>query len=158
MDCTGFKSDENSLNRRHFNGIAASLALLGSSTVYGQDDISEFAPIYQPGTVRHYKIGLTLRAPNAYCANVYFTANVPANWPGEQTVKVANEQFTRHVTQYKYRDGLHGLKQMLVFIPQLPAGQSAMAHVTFEVMKNNVQKPANVAGLTITNTLPRDVR
>lgn len=158
MDFTGFKSDENSLNRRHFNGIAASLALLGSSTVSAQDAVSEFAPVYQPGTVRHYKIGLTLRAPTAYCANVYFTANVPANWPGEQTVKVANEQFTRHVTQYKYRDGLHGLKQMLVFIPQLPAGQSAMAHVTFEVMKNNVQKPANVAGLTITNTLPRDVR
>lgn len=158
MEFNGFKSSYHSLDRRHFSGITASLALLGNSTVYGQDDISEFAPIYRPGTVRRYKIGLTLRAPTAYCANVYFTANVPANWAGEQTVKVANEQFTRHVTQYKYRDGLHGLKQMLVFIPQVPAGQSAMAHVTFEVMKNSVHKPANVAGLTITKTLPRDVR
>ncbi|MBT3891311.1 MAG: hypothetical protein HOF72_11860, partial [Planctomycetaceae bacterium] len=139
MKFTGCKSSESSINRRQFNGIATSLALLGSTTVRAQDAISEFAPVYQLGTVKHYKIGLTLRAPNAYCANVYFTANVPANWPGEQTVKVANEQFTRHITQYKYRDGLHGLKQMLVFIPQVPAGQPAMAHVTFEVMKNTVQ-------------------
>ena len=93
-----------------------------------------------------------------FCANVYFTANVPANWKAEQEVKVANEQFTRHVGQYKYRDGLYGLKQMLVFMPQVPARHTAMAHVTYEVERKTVQAPQNKKALKVTPNLPRDVR
>ena len=75
-------------------------------------------------------MGLTLAAPTD-SMRTSFTANVPANWMSEQVVKVANEQFTCHVGQYKYRDGLNGLKQMLVFIPQVPARHTAMAQGTF---------------------------
>ncbi len=146
------------IKRRQFMTSAAAIGALGSHLAYGQQAQSEFAPVYGDGVTRLWKVGLTLGAPVGFCANVYFTANVPANWKDEQVVKVANEQFTRHVGQYKYRDGLHGLKQMLVFMPQVPARHTAMAHVTFEVERKSVAAPQNRTALQITPTLPRDVR
>ena len=145
-------------HRRKFLQTSATLAAMGSVALPARAEPSEFAPVYRPGTVRFYKIGLTLNATTGFCSNVFFTANVPNNWADQQTVKIANEQFTRHVTQYKYRAGLYGLKQMMVFIPQVPARQTAMAHVTFEVEKKLIGHPANVDELKITPTLPRDVR
>ena len=145
-------------NRRCFLKSAAVLGALGSHPAYGQQPQSEFAPIYGEGVKRLWKVGLTLAAPTGFCANIYFTANVPANWKSEQVVKVADEQFTRHVGQYKYRDGLYGLKQMLVFMPQVPARHTAMAHVTFEVERKTVAAPPNKRALTVTSNLPRDVR
>ena len=97
-------------NRRCFLKSAAVLGALGSHPSHGQQPQSEFAPIYGEGVKRLWKVGLTLAAPTGFCTNIYFTANVPANWKSEQVVKVADEQFTRHVGQYKYRDGLYGLK------------------------------------------------
>ncbi|MEC9095928.1 MAG: transglutaminase-like domain-containing protein [Planctomycetota bacterium] len=150
------KSD--STDRRYFLKSAAAFGALGSQLAYGQQPQSEFAPVYGDGVKRLWKVGLTLAAPAGFCANVYFTANVPANWKSEQIVKVANEQFTRHVGQYKYRDGLNGLKQMLVFMPQVPTRHTAMAHVTFEVERKTVTAPPNKASLRVTSNMPRDAR
>lgn len=147
-----------SLQRRQFLMSTAAIGALGSHLAFGQQPVSEFAPQYGDGVKRLWKVGLTLAAPTGFCANVYFTANVPANWKAEQEVKVANEQFTRHVGQYKYRDGLYGLKQMLVFMPQVPARHTAMAHVTYEVERKTVQAPQNKKALKVTPNLPRDVR
>ena len=151
-------NDNRFTNRRRFIKSAAALGALGSLKAYGQQPQSEFAPIYGDGVKRLWKVGLTLAAPAGFCANVYFTANVPANWGSEQVVKVSNEQFTRHVGQYKYRDGLNGLKQMLVFMPQVPVRHTAMAHVTFEVERKTVTAPENKSALQVTPNLPRDVR
>ena len=147
-----------SINRRCFLKSSAAFGALGSYRVHGQQPQSEFAPVYVDGVKRLWKVGLTLAAPAGFCANVYFTANVPANWKSEQVVKVANEQFTRHVGQYKYRDGLNGLKQILVFMPQVPIRHTAMAHVTFEVERKIVTAPQNKEALKVTPDLPREVR
>ena len=151
-------NDNRFTNRRRFIKSASALGALGSLRAYGQQPQSEFAPIYGDGVKRLWKVGLTLAAPTGFCANVFFTANVPANWNSEQVVKVSNEQFTRHVGQYKYRDGLNGLKQMLVFMPQVPVRHTAMAHVTFEVERKTVTAPENKSALQVTPNLPRDVR
>ena len=149
---------QNVIERRQFFMSAAAVGALGSQLASGQQPQSEYAPVYGEGMKRLWKVGLTLAAPVGFCANIYFTANVPANWKSEQIVKVADEQFTRHVGQYKYRDGLYGLKQMLVFMPQVPARHTAMAHVTFEVERKSVTAPQNTGALQITPNLPRDVR
>jgi hypothetical protein len=51
------------------------------------------------------------------------------------------------VKKVSYRD-LGGVKQMIVSIPQVAAGEESSAIVTFEVVKSEIEKPEDMAGLT----------
>jgi transglutaminase-like putative cysteine protease len=63
-------------------------------------------------------------------------------WPEQQVAEVARET-TAQVTSLTYRTLAGGVRQMLILIPRLSAGDTARALVTFKVTKRNIAGPAD---------------
>jgi hypothetical protein len=86
------------------------------------------------------------------------TLPVPADWP-EQQVRVVTEDLTPSVRDLTYREitGGGGLKQMVVEIPQLAAGQEARALVTFEITRRALAPPADTSVYSIPKKLSREL-
>jgi hypothetical protein len=95
-----------------------------------------------------YKVGLEVTAEGGPCNGIYATLPVPAEWP-EQRVRIAAEDVSPAVRSLRYRTLPGGLKQMVVEIPDLPAGKTARAVVTFELDRHALVAPADTAGLRI---------
>ncbi|MGE0759330.1 MAG: transglutaminase family protein [Pirellulaceae bacterium] len=89
---------------------------------------------------QRWKVGLIITAPAGPCGGVYGAVPVPTDWP-EQQVKVVAEDISPHVKEVEYRTLQNGVKQMLVSIPLLNAGETAQALVTFEVTKHAILPP-----------------
>ena len=89
---------------------------------------------------QRYKVGVIITAPAAPCAGVYATVPVPTDWP-EQQVKVVAEDISPSVKEVEYRTLENGVKQMLISIPNMNAGETAQALVTFEVAKSPILAP-----------------
>lgn len=89
--------------------------------------------------LERWKVGVIVTAPGP-CGGIYATIPVPTDWP-EQQVKVVSEDVSPQVDKIQYRTLDNGVKQMLVSIPTLNAGETAQALVTFEVAKSPVLAP-----------------
>jgi transglutaminase-like putative cysteine protease len=93
-----------------------------------------------------WRIGVTVKATGAV-TGILATTPVPRDWP-EQTVKIVGEEKSAQVGRISYRTLDDGVKQMLVSIPRLAAGDEAQAIVTFEVAKSRILEPLETTGLT----------
>jgi transglutaminase-like putative cysteine protease len=82
---------------------------------------------------------------------------VPIDWP-EQRVTVVAEDLSPEVSRIAYRDLGGGVKQLLVYVPQLAAGRTAQAYVTLEITRASVLEPLDTSIFVLPKTLPRDVR
>lgn len=93
-------------------------------------------------------VGVKVKATGGSLLRVVATAPVPAEWP-EQQVSIVKEDISPAIKSVTYRTITSGgsMKQMVIEIPQLPAGQEAHALVTFEVMRRAVQGPKDTAAL-----------
>src|SRR5438105_157598 len=76
------------------------------------------------------KVGLNVTAGGTI---VGFTGTVPVpfDWP-EQQVRIDKEDLSPGVQKIEYKILNAGVRQMIVHVPNLPAGQEAHAYVTFE--------------------------
>lgn len=94
------------------------------------------------------RVGVQIKATGGSLLRVVATAPVPAEWP-EQQVSIVKEDISPAIKSVTYRTISSGgsLKQMVVEIPQLSAGQEAHALVTFEVARRAVQGPKDTATL-----------
>ena len=72
--------------------------------------------------VQKYRVGVAVTAEGGPCRGIYATLPVPHDWP-EQKVRVINEETTPHVKSLRYRMLPGDIKQMVVEIPDLAAGQ-----------------------------------
>jgi transglutaminase-like putative cysteine protease len=90
-------------------------------------------------TVR-LRVGIVVTAAGGPCKGIVATTPVPIDWP-EQSVKIVDEEDSTYVKNVNYRLVAGTVKQMLVEIPQLPAGQEAKAIVTFEVKRHALLPP-----------------
>ena len=97
-------------------------------------------------TSSQWRFGVVIKAPAGAVSGVVATMAVPTDWP-EQKVKIVKEEISPLVKKVSYRD-LGGVKQMVVSIPKVPAGEEATAIITFEITKSEILKPDDVAGLT----------
>jgi transglutaminase-like putative cysteine protease len=89
-----------------------------------------------------WRIGVVVRASGAV-TGIVATTPVPMDWP-EQKVRIVKEEISPQAkVSYRTLDG--GVKQMVVAIPRLAAGEEASAVVTFEVEKWNLEAPADVS-------------
>ena len=93
-----------------------------------------------------WRFGLVVKAPAGAVNGIVATMAVPSDFP-EQKVKIVKEELSPQVKRVSYRD-LGGVKQMVVNIPRVAAGEEASAIVTFEITKSEIEKPADVSGLT----------
>src|SRR6476660_637836 len=80
--------------------------------------------------VSQWRIGIVVRATSP-ATNVIGTMPIPMDWP-EQSVKVIAEDVSPEVKKLTYRELEGGVKQMVMQIPKLQAGQEARAILTFE--------------------------
>jgi hypothetical protein len=98
-------------------------------------------------TTTRWRIGVTVHAPAAV-TGILATTPVPMDWP-EQQVKIVGEEKSANVGKISYRTLDGGVKQMLVSIPRLNAGEDAKAIVTFEVTRHEILAPADTAAYSV---------
>jgi hypothetical protein len=94
-----------------------------------------------------WRFGIVVNTPDGAASGLVATLPVPMDWP-EQQVKVVGEVKSPGARiSYRTLDG--GVKQMVVSIPKLAAGEEASAIVTFEVTKHRILEPADTSGLAV---------
>jgi len=106
---------------------------------------------------QRWQAGMEVRAIGGPCRGIVGTVPVPLDWP-EQKVRVVDEEITPNArVTYRMVDGT--VKQMVVSIRYLPAGEQAKALVTFEVDRHTQQPPANTSEFQIpeSRNLPRNM-
>ena len=142
------------LQRRHFLGILAAYcaaANLPYEIAHAAPPAKEKMPadngkgcqLGEPVKQR-WKVGMVVRAVGGPCGGLYATIPVPTDWP-EQEVQIVNEELSSHVKDVKYRMLDNGVKQMLISIPQVTAGDTATALLTFEVFRKPSLLPADTS-------------
>ena len=104
-----------------------------------------------------YRVGVVVTAQGGPCRGIYATMPVPADWP-EQKVEVLNEELSADVRSLRYRTLPGGVKQMQVEIPDLPAGETARAVVTFSVSRAAIEAPAETESLAVPEKPDRSLR
>ncbi|MEX2175541.1 MAG: transglutaminase-like domain-containing protein [Pirellulaceae bacterium] len=102
-----------------------------------------------------WRIGVVVTAQGGAVSGIVATMPVPMDWP-EQEVKIVGEERSPG-TRLAYRTLDQGVKQLVVSIPRLAAGEEASAVVTFAVTKHEIIEPAETAGLSIPPRPTRDV-
>lgn len=106
-------------------------------------------------TTQRWQVGVILSARNGGCRELISTIPVPTDWP-EQKARIVDEEISAfaHV-DYRMLD--NGVKQMVVSIPHLPAGQVARVLVTFEVERSQILAPVDPSLFSIPKRLPREL-
>jgi len=140
--------------------LTAACALLATTPARGQFlDTGAAAGGPTLGDVRTqaYRVGVEVRAEGGPCRGIYATMPVPADWP-EQKVRIVNEDASADVKSIRYRTLPGGVKQMIVEIPDLPAGDLARAVVTFSLERASVVAPTETDGLAIPEKPDRALR
>lgn len=107
-------------------------------------------------TTARIRIGVIVKARGGTIFRVVSTAPVPAEWP-EQSVRIVKEDVSPTVKELHYRTlaGGGSVRQMVIEIPQLAAGQEAKALVTFEVTRRAIAGPGDTSLFAIPKKLDR---
>jgi hypothetical protein len=97
-------------------------------------------------TKQRWQLGLLVEATGS-CSGIQATVPVPMDWPEQQVEEVARD-VSPQVTSLGFRVLSGGVRQMVIAIPKLTAGDEARAVLTFQVTKTaGTGKPADPAGL-----------
>ena len=104
-----------------------------------------------------FRVGMEITAAGGRCRNIYATMPVPGDWP-EQKVRIVDEDCSPGVKGPSYRRLDDGVRQMIVQIPDLPAGDTARAVVTFELERAAILPPRQTAGLRVPDKPDRALR
>ncbi len=132
-----------------------SLTLCWAATLAAQEPAS-LGPQLGDAQVNRYQVGMIVSSNAGPCTGLVATAPVPVDWP-EQKVKVIEEDVSPFVQRMNYRM-VDTVKQMLVQIPQLPAGQQAKALVTIEIERHTLTPPADTTVFLRPQKMPLDIR
>src|SRR5688572_27698680 len=92
-----------------------------------------------------WRFGVVVRATGA-TTGVKATLPVPMDWP-EQTVEFVKEEKSPGVGVVTYRTQPGGVKQMIVAIPRMAAGEEVSAIVTFEIEKREIRSEEHTSEL-----------
>jgi hypothetical protein len=107
--------------------------------------------------VQRWRAGVIITARSGPCQGLVGTAPLPTDWP-EQETKIVEEDFSP-TAKVSYRVVEGTVKQMVVEIPYLPAGEECRAIVTVEVRRSSQVRPDDTSVFVLPNKrkLPRDV-
>lgn len=92
-------------------------------------------------TVSLWRFGLTIRAAGE-TSGILATLPIPMDWP-EQKIKLLREDKSPQIAKLNYRTLDNGVKQLIVAIPKLAAGEEASAVLTLEVTKHHILEPTD---------------
>jgi hypothetical protein len=85
---------------------------------------------------------------------------VPMEWPEQTVKKISEDRSSGTNIEYKTLEaapGQPGLRQMIVFIPRLAAGDQASAVVTLEVTKRRIEAPSETSVYQIPKAPPAGI-
>ncbi|HEY1784609.1 MAG TPA: transglutaminase-like domain-containing protein [Pirellulales bacterium] len=102
------------------------------------------------------KIGVIIKAQGGQLMNLLGTALVPIDWP-EQSVKIVDEELTPNVPSLRYRTSGVTLRQMMIEVPMITAGEEARALVTYEVSHAPQTPPTDTSIYKIPKKLDRQL-
>ena len=145
--------------RRASLGLALSLLVaLPAAGQFLETDHAPGSAVPRLGDARtqRYRVGLSVTADGGACRGIYATLPVPRDWP-EQKVRIVEEDVTPLVKTLRYRE-LGDVKQLVVEIPELPAGHQARAIVTFELERAAILPPEDTSGLRQPDKPDRSLR
>lgn len=129
-------------------GLGPCLLRGAARAQFADDPVSPSGPTLGDSRRIPYRVGLTVVASGGPCRAIYATLPVPADWP-EQKVEIVGEDASADVRAIRYRTLPAGVKQMIVDIPELPAGQQAKAVLSLSVDRSALLPPTDTAGLVI---------
>lgn len=136
-------------------GIAAVLLWLSWTawTCGGEDRQTRGIQLTRP-VVSTWRIGVEVQAGEGSASGIVASAPVPRDWP-EQKVLQQSEEKTPNVARVTFRDLEDGVRQMVVSIPKLAAGQTARAVISYQITKYQIEPPDEVGQLKApANTAP----
>lgn len=121
-------------------------------------------PLNDPRSVRPgneqteiYRVGMVVSAKSGPCRGIRGTVPFPIDWP-EQHVRIVEEEISPSVRDVDYRDLDNGVRQMLIHIPFLAAGEEAKAVVSLEVTRRALLPPEITDDLRFPEKLDRETR
>lgn len=139
-------------------------AILGLGTAIVSPSYGQFGtkPTTESGAdvreeTKYWRVGVRITAVGGNCHSLFGTIPVPAEWPDQQ-VRIVEEDISNSVTKVDYRMIDEGARQMLVSVPNLRAGETAQALVTFEVRRTSGEAPTNTDQFILPKQLPRSAR
>ena len=106
---------------------------------------------------QRYEVGVEITAAGGPCASLYATVSTPVDWP-EQRVRLDDEDFSSHVQRVTFRELDRRVRQMLILVPQLPAGEVARAVIQLDIERAVIEPPSDLTDYRRPKTLPRDVK
>ncbi|HEY2761644.1 MAG TPA: transglutaminase domain-containing protein [Pirellulales bacterium] len=116
------------------------------------DQIAGSGPKLDSAATKQIKIGVRIKASGGPCHGIICTVPVPTDWP-EQKVKQIQEDISPSIRTVSYRTLDGSVKQMIIKIPDLVAGEEAHALVTFEITRASIQPPEDT---TVFRECPKD--
>ena len=102
------------------------------------------------------KFGVSVTAGGP-CRGMIISLPVPKEWP-EQSIRMIEEDFSNSVTKVEYRDLEDSVRQMVVTIPRLSAGEESHALITFEVRGRAVIGPKETSELKSPKSASKSIR
>lgn len=126
--------------------LALSAAVLLCAVVVRAEDSTQQRLKLGEKTTSQWRFGLVVKASAGAVNGIVATMAVPSDFP-EQKVRIVREELSPQVKKVTYRD-LGGVKQMVVSIPKVAAGEEASVIVTFEIIKSEIEKPDDTTGLS----------
>ncbi|MHC2070722.1 transglutaminase-like domain-containing protein [Bremerella sp. T1] len=138
------------------------LAILCPQTAWAQfenvqPDEAESATVLGTAKTTKYQVGVKIQAVGGPCAGLTATIPVPADWP-EQTVRLSDEEISPEIGRVGYRLVEGTVKEMMISVPRLNPGQTAVAVITVEVERRSASPPEDTSGLIVPRRLPLAMR
>lgn len=122
-----------------------------------QPDEAEAATVLGTSKTTRYQVGVKVQAVGGPCAGLVATIPVPADWP-EQTVRLDDEEISAEVGRVTYRLVEGTVKQMIVSVPRLNPGETAVALITVEIERRSASPPSDTSELSVPRRLPLSMR
>jgi hypothetical protein len=120
------------------------------------EDAQGGGPRLDQETVQRVTVGMRIEAIGGPCGAIYGTTAVPLEWP-EQEVKLVTEDVSPSV-RYEFQQPAPTVRQMVIEVPSLAAGQEAHALVTFEIRRRTLLAPDDTAAYRIPKKLDRGLK
>ena len=109
------------------------------------------------GSKQYWKIGIVVTAESGPSKGIFASTPIPKQWP-EQDVREINREISSEVRRVRSRNLNGGVRQMVIEIPRLRAGQTASALFTFEIIKNKIPESFNAQTYTVPVRLSKKLR
>lgn len=147
--------------------MARFLSLIAVSAIGGlmlaapveADDQGPHGPkLGEQASLERWEIGVEVVAKNGPCRGIFSTIALPVDWP-EQDVKILKEDLSPLIADADYRM-VDTVKQMVINLPALQAGQEARAVFTVEIVRRDQLPPDDTSALVKVpaKKLPKDIR